>query len=100
MGLVDRVVPAGAARPAAEELARELAALPQPALRHDRLSVYEQEGLPLEAALRAEFRHGRQSQAEGALEGADASRRATAGTEARRAGTDVVSSAFCLRFEA
>ena len=70
MGLVDRVVPAGAARPAAEELARDLAALPQPALRHDRLSVYEQEGLPLDAALRAEFRHGQQSLAEGALGGA------------------------------
>ncbi len=70
MGLVDRVVPVGAARSVAEELARDLAALPQPALRHDRLSVYEQAGLSLDAALRAEFRHGQQSVTEGALDGA------------------------------
>jgi len=44
--------------------------LPQPTLRHDRLSVYEQAGLPLEEALRAEFRHGQQSLREGALDGA------------------------------
>src|SRR5437764_941240 len=41
-GLVDRVVPAGQARAAAEDLARELAALPQACLRSDRLSAYEQ----------------------------------------------------------
>ena len=35
MGLVDRVVPAGLARAAAEDLARELAALPQTCLRSD-----------------------------------------------------------------
>lgn len=70
MGLVNRVVPAGASRPAAEELARALAASPPSALRHDRLSVYEQAGLPLDEALRAEFRHGQQSMREGASEGA------------------------------
>ena len=45
MGLVDRVVPPGEARAAAEALAHELAALPQECLRNDRLSVLEQEGL-------------------------------------------------------
>ena len=70
MGLVNRVVPAGAARAAAEEIARALAASPQTALRHDRLSVYEQAGLPLGEALRAEFRHGQESMREGALDGA------------------------------
>jgi enoyl-CoA hydratase len=70
MGLVDRVVAAGEARTAAEKIAKALAALPPPALRHDRLSVYEQAGLPLEEALRAEFRHGMQAVREGALEGA------------------------------
>jgi enoyl-CoA hydratase/carnithine racemase len=70
MGLVSRVVPAGGARAAAEEIAQALAALPQPALRHDRLSVYEQGGLSLDEALRAEFRHGMQAVREGALEGA------------------------------
>jgi len=70
MGLVSRVVPAGTSRPAAEEVAQALAALPQPALRHDRLSVYEQGGLSLEAGLRAEFRHGMEAVREGALDGA------------------------------
>ncbi len=70
MGLVDRVVPADRSRRAAEELARDLAAMPQPALRHDRLSVYEQASLPLDEALRGEFRHGQQSLREGAIDGA------------------------------
>ncbi len=70
MGLVDRVVVAGGARAAAEEIARGIAALPQPALRHDRLSLYEQAGLPLDEAMRAEFRHGMESVREGAFDGA------------------------------
>jgi enoyl-CoA hydratase/carnithine racemase len=70
MGLVSRVVPAGASRSAAEALAQALAELPQVALRHDRLSVYEQAGLPLDEALRAEFRHGMEAVREGALQGA------------------------------
>jgi enoyl-CoA hydratase len=70
MGLVDRVVATGRARPAAEEIAHGLAALPQPALRHDRLSLYEQAGLSVVEALRAEFRHGMASVREGALDGA------------------------------
>jgi enoyl-CoA hydratase len=70
MGLVDRVVPPGQARPAAEALAHELAALPQDCLRNDRLSVLEQEGLAEDEALRAELEHGMRSLASGAVEGA------------------------------
>jgi enoyl-CoA hydratase len=70
IGLVDRVVPSGAARQAAEALAHELAALPQDCLRNDRLSVLEQEGLAEEEALRAELEHGMRSLGSDALEGA------------------------------
>ncbi|WP_460711050.1 crotonase/enoyl-CoA hydratase family protein [Nocardioides dilutus] len=70
MGLVDRVVPSGQARQAAEALAHELAALPQDCLRNDRLSVLEQEGLAEQEALRAELEHGMRSLSSGALEGA------------------------------
>jgi enoyl-CoA hydratase len=58
IGLADRVVPDGQARPAAEALAREIAAFPQRCLRSDRRSAYEQAGLPLESALRREFAQG------------------------------------------
>jgi enoyl-CoA hydratase len=58
IGLVNRVVPAGAARAAAVTLGTELAALPQTAMRHDRLSAIEQWGLDEDAALRNEVRHG------------------------------------------
>ena len=64
-GLADRVVPSGEGRRAAEALAAELAALPPACLRSDRASVYEQAGLPLEAAMAAEFRHGRRTLASG-----------------------------------
>jgi len=58
MGLVNRVVPKGKARESAEELAREIARMPQICLRHDRSSVYEQAGLSTADALANEFRHG------------------------------------------
>jgi enoyl-CoA hydratase len=58
IGLADRVVPAGAARAAAEELALELAEFPQGAMRADRLSVYENLGRPAEDALEREFARG------------------------------------------
>jgi enoyl-CoA hydratase len=58
IGLANRVVPAGTARAAAEELARQIAAFPQACLRGDRCSAYEQWDLPLDAALANEFRHG------------------------------------------
>jgi enoyl-CoA hydratase len=65
MGLVDRVVPDGAARAAAVELARELAALPQAGLRGDRLSAIEQWDLPGPEAVANELRHGMATLASG-----------------------------------
>lgn len=61
IGLANRVVPPGQARPAAEALAAELATLPQDCLRNDRLSALEQEGLAESEALGAELAHGRVS---------------------------------------
>jgi enoyl-CoA hydratase len=61
MGLVNRVVPDGTSRRAAEELARELAAFPQTCMREDRLSLLEQDGLDEAAALANEFEHGLRS---------------------------------------
>lgn len=58
MGLANRVVPAGRVREAAEELAASLAEFPQRCMRSDRLSAYEQWGLPLNDALAAEFNRG------------------------------------------
>ena len=58
IGLADRVVPDGAARAAAEELALQLAEFPQPTMRADRLSVYEGLGRPLPEALAREFARG------------------------------------------
>jgi enoyl-CoA hydratase len=58
IGLANRVVPDGTARAAAEALAAELARFPQACLRADRASVYAGEGLPLAAALAAEFARG------------------------------------------
>jgi enoyl-CoA hydratase len=58
MGLANRLVPPGRALPEAVALAREIAARPQAALRHDRLSAYEQWSLALDEALAGEFHHG------------------------------------------
>lgn len=58
MGLVNRVVPPGQARAAAEQLAREIAAFPQQCMLADRASAYGQWDLPLAEALRAEGRRG------------------------------------------
>jgi enoyl-CoA hydratase len=58
MGLANRVVPAGQARTAAEELARELAAFPQACLRSDRVSTLTQWGQTEPEALAREFAHG------------------------------------------
>jgi enoyl-CoA hydratase len=58
MGMANRLVPTGEALDAAIALARELAFLPQAALRSDRLSSYEQWPLPLDEALLVEYRHG------------------------------------------
>jgi enoyl-CoA hydratase len=58
MGLVNRVVPRGTARQAAQELARRIAAFPQTCLRGDRISAYEQFDLSFEDAMANEFKHG------------------------------------------
>jgi enoyl-CoA hydratase len=58
MGLANRLVPPGRALPEAIALAREIASRPQGALRHDRLSSYEQWSLALDAALLGEYHHG------------------------------------------
>jgi enoyl-CoA hydratase len=58
IGLANRVVARGSARAEAEALAADLAALPQGALRADRLSALEAAALPLDAALANELLHG------------------------------------------
>jgi len=65
IGLVNRVVPDGTARAAAEALAAELAALPQIALHADRLGAYEQAGLRYAVALGVALRQGKAPLAEG-----------------------------------
>jgi len=72
IGLANRVVPAGTARAAAEQLAAELAALPQACLRHDRLSTLEQHGHAERDALITEFAHGQVSLSAEAASGAAA----------------------------
>jgi enoyl-CoA hydratase len=69
MGLANRVVPPGRALPEALELAHQLAALPQAALRSDRLSSYEQWSLTLEDALAGEYRYGVATLATGEMMG-------------------------------
>jgi enoyl-CoA hydratase len=70
MGLVNRVVPTGTARAAAEELALVLSGFPQECLRNDRLSVLDQAGLEEADALGVEYSHGVRSLAADALDGA------------------------------
>jgi enoyl-CoA hydratase/carnithine racemase len=70
IGLVDRVVPRGEARAAAEALATGIARFPQPCLRNDRLSAYASTGLSAGDALAVEYRYGAASLAAGALDGA------------------------------
>jgi len=71
IGLANRLVEDGEARAAAETLAAQIAAFPQTCLRHDRLSSYEQWGLPLDQALANECSHGQTSLNSGeALQGA------------------------------
>ena len=70
IGLVNRVVPNGKSRDAAEELARELAQFPQVCMRGDRMSAYEQFDLNLQEAMANEFRHGLAALGEETSEGA------------------------------
>ncbi len=53
-GLATRRAPKGETRRAAEELARQIAAFPQIAMRSDRMSAYRQAGQSLEAAVQEE----------------------------------------------
>ena len=68
-GLVNRVVPKGDARRAAEQLAQELCELPQAAMLGDRMSAYLQHDLDLDAALAKELELGSKALIE-AAEGA------------------------------
>ena len=65
MGLANRIVPKGLSRPAAEELAAEIARFPQATMRNDRESAYTSLALPLNAALANEFRLGLEALASG-----------------------------------
>lgn len=58
IGLVNRVVPHGEARAAAEALAAELAQLPQGCLRADRASVFDALAVDEAEGLRREYAHG------------------------------------------
>ncbi len=58
MGLVDRVVPNGGARAAAEQLAHEISAFPQACLRSDRMSALQSIGSPAPDAMASEFGYG------------------------------------------
>ena len=68
IGLVERVVDAGAALAEAQRLASEIASFPQAALRGDRRSLLNQWSLSLEEASRAEFRAGLDALASGEAE--------------------------------
>jgi enoyl-CoA hydratase len=69
MGLANRVSAPGAVLSEAIALAEQLAAFPQVCMRGDRLSAYEQDGLPIAAAIDNEWAHGSQALLE-AIEGA------------------------------
>jgi enoyl-CoA hydratase len=69
IGLANRVVPKRESRQAAEELAAQLAALPQQCMRSDRLSALHQWGVPEPQALDFEFASISRVSAE-AMEGA------------------------------
>lgn len=58
MGLVNRVVPNGQSRHAAEQIAQQIAAFPQGCMLADRRSAYAQWSLPVDEALRQEGRLG------------------------------------------
>jgi enoyl-CoA hydratase len=60
IGLVNRLVEPGSALDEAQQLARELAALPQRALRADLRSLRRQWSLSHDEAMRAEFRGGKE----------------------------------------
>jgi len=69
MGLANRLVPKGEALAAAIALAKEIARFPQATVRSDRLCSYDQWALPLDEALRMEFRRGMAVIESGVLQG-------------------------------
>jgi len=72
IGLVDRVVEPGTALDSSVDIAKQLAAFPQRAMRNDRLSVLEQWGLTWDEATANEFRRGLDTIASGeAVAGAE-----------------------------
>lgn len=58
IGLCEAVVGRGEARGAAEAMASAIARFPQAAVRADRMSLYETQGLPVHEALRREWANG------------------------------------------
>jgi enoyl-CoA hydratase len=70
MGLVNRVVPHGEARTAAEALAHEIAAFPQVCMNSDRTSAYASLDRSLREALYEEFKLGEEALAREAVAGA------------------------------
>ena len=85
IGLVNRVVPRGQARAAAEALAAELAAFPQTCMRADRRSAYAQWDMSERSALIAEARGGLAAIEQEAIAGA---RRFAAGAGRHGAAVD------------
>ena len=79
IGLINRVVPDGTVREAAERLAAELATLPQACLRNDRRSAIESVSLGHDAAMAREFELGMASLADPGLLAGVARFRAGAG---------------------
>src|SRR5205809_1255546 len=65
MGLVNRMTEPGGALDGARALAHELAELPPRCMREDRLSSYEQWGMPIDEALQIELRHAQATLASG-----------------------------------
>jgi enoyl-CoA hydratase len=70
IGLVNRVVPKGESRLAAEALAREIASFPQECMKADRMSAYLGHALKLPEALLQEFERGMVNIAREGLAGA------------------------------
>ncbi|HUO04580.1 MAG TPA: crotonase/enoyl-CoA hydratase family protein [Candidatus Binataceae bacterium] len=58
MGLANRLAEPGNTLATARELAKQIAGFPQHCLRGDRMSAYEAWGMPLDDALRNEYRYG------------------------------------------
>lgn len=70
IGLATRVVADGTAVEQAQQLAREIAELPQACMRNDRASLYDTWGLSTAEAIDVEWQHGLRSMTADALDGA------------------------------